>query len=229
MSRHPGISTQQATREGDGDDDSNEHQRPTRSTATQAIADLWWPFGPVVGRYTIKAAAEQTDGRLIQLVVRDSRGAATPLHIHHDADESFYVIDGAITVHVGDERFEAKRRRLRLRADGHPPRLRRHVGAASSCSSPSPEPAPTARSAPACTGSSARSGRPSRRTSSRRSLQMPDVAEFAAPDGGLRDGARRAAAGKLRSSAREGRSRRRARWAGQACHRARPPYSRPGD
>ena len=73
----------------------------------EGIADLWWPFGPVVGRYTIKAAGEQTDGRLIQLVVHDSRGAATPVHIHHDADESFYVIDGAITVHVGDDRYEA--------------------------------------------------------------------------------------------------------------------------
>jgi quercetin dioxygenase-like cupin family protein len=87
----------------------------TTTTSTNAyaldrddgIADLWWPYGPVVGRYIVKAAAEQTDGRLIQLVVRDSRGAATPLHIHRDADETFYVIDGAITVLVGDERFEA--------------------------------------------------------------------------------------------------------------------------
>jgi mannose-6-phosphate isomerase-like protein (cupin superfamily) len=82
--------------------------RPYALNRDEGIADLWWPFGPVVGRYTIKAAAEQTEGRLIQLVVRDSRGAATPLHIHHDADESFFVIDGAITVHVGDERYEAK-------------------------------------------------------------------------------------------------------------------------
>src|SRR4051794_16082602 len=87
----------------------------TTATSTKAyalgseegIADLWWPYGPVVGRYIVKAAAEQTDGRLIQLVVRDFRGAATPLHIHRDTDESFYVIDGAITVVVGDERFEA--------------------------------------------------------------------------------------------------------------------------
>jgi len=81
--------------------------KPYALDRNEGITDLWWPFGPVVGRYTIKAAGEQTDGRLVQLVVRDSRGAATPVHIHHDADESFYVIDGAITVHVGDDRYEA--------------------------------------------------------------------------------------------------------------------------
>ena len=74
----------------------------------QGITDLWWPFGPSVGRYTIKAAAEQTGGRMIQLVIRESRGAGTPLHIHRDADESFYVVEGEIAVFVGDERFEAK-------------------------------------------------------------------------------------------------------------------------
>ena len=71
------------------------------------IADLWWPYGPVVSRYTIKSAAAQTEGRMIQLLIRDGRGAGTPLHIHHDTDESFYVIEGQITFFVGDERFDA--------------------------------------------------------------------------------------------------------------------------
>lgn len=71
------------------------------------IADLWWPYGPVVGRYTIKAAAEQSQGRMIQMLVRDGRGAATPMHVHRDADETFYVIDGTISVFVGDERMDA--------------------------------------------------------------------------------------------------------------------------
>ena len=42
------------------------------------------------------------------MVVRDSRGAGTPLHTHLDADESFYVISGELVIHVGDERFEAR-------------------------------------------------------------------------------------------------------------------------
>lgn len=78
-----------------------------RAAKDDGIADLWWPYGPVVGRYTIKAAAEQSQGRMIQMLVRDGRGAATPMHVHRDADETFYVIDGTISVFVGDERMDA--------------------------------------------------------------------------------------------------------------------------
>jgi quercetin dioxygenase-like cupin family protein len=69
----------------------------------QGVADLWWPYGPSVGRYTIK-----TGGELMQMLIRDSRGAATPVHTHHESDETFYVIEGELTVFVGDERIEAK-------------------------------------------------------------------------------------------------------------------------
>lgn len=71
------------------------------------VIDVWWPYQPQVGRYTVKLAAEHTDGRLSQLLARDRRGGAPPLHIHHREDESFYVIAGEITFFVGDQRFEA--------------------------------------------------------------------------------------------------------------------------
>jgi quercetin dioxygenase-like cupin family protein len=74
----------------------------------QGVADLWWPYGPSVGRYTIKATADESSGSLVQLLIRDSRGAATPMHIHHETDESFYVIEGELTAFVGDERIDAK-------------------------------------------------------------------------------------------------------------------------
>ena len=61
---------------------------PYALDAEQGVTDLWWPYGPAVGRYIVKAAAEQTGGRMVQMVVRDSRGAGTPLHTHLDADES---------------------------------------------------------------------------------------------------------------------------------------------
>ncbi len=73
----------------------------------EAVTDLWWPFGPAVGRYAVKAGGTQTEGRMIQLLIHESRGAGTPLHVHRDADESFYVVDGEITVHIGDDRFDA--------------------------------------------------------------------------------------------------------------------------
>jgi quercetin dioxygenase-like cupin family protein len=69
----------------------------------EGAADLWWPYGPCVGRYTIK-----TGGDLVQMVIRDSRGAATPVHTHHESDESFYVVEGELTVFVGDERIDVK-------------------------------------------------------------------------------------------------------------------------
>jgi mannose-6-phosphate isomerase-like protein (cupin superfamily) len=76
-------------------------------TADAGVSDFWWPFGPDVDRYTFKVSGEQTGGRLLQLVGRANRGGAPPLHIHHDTDETWYVIDGRITVFVGDERIEA--------------------------------------------------------------------------------------------------------------------------
>jgi mannose-6-phosphate isomerase-like protein (cupin superfamily) len=71
------------------------------------VSDFWWPFGPDVDRYTFKVSGEQTGGRLLQLVGRANRGGAPPLHVHHDTDETWYVIDGRITVFVGHERIEA--------------------------------------------------------------------------------------------------------------------------
>jgi quercetin dioxygenase-like cupin family protein len=72
------------------------------------VVDVWWPYQPQVGRYTAKIGAEQTDGRLFQLLCRDRRGGAPPLHIHHREDETFYVIAGEITFFVGDRRIEAR-------------------------------------------------------------------------------------------------------------------------
>ena len=72
-----------------------------------ATTDLWWPYGPEVGRYSFKAGGEQTDGRFAQLLVTEKRGAGTPLHVHRDSDETFFVIEGTLAVVVGDERFDA--------------------------------------------------------------------------------------------------------------------------
>ena len=71
------------------------------------VTDVWFP--PTAGRYTFKTGAAQTDGRLLQVLCTESRGGAAPLHVHHDADESWYVLDGEITILVGDERIETGR------------------------------------------------------------------------------------------------------------------------
>jgi quercetin dioxygenase-like cupin family protein len=81
--------------------------RPYRLGKDEGVNDLWWPYGPAVGRYTVKAGGEQSDGRIVQMLARDHHGAATPLHVHTDVDETFYVISGSVEAVVGEERFEA--------------------------------------------------------------------------------------------------------------------------
>jgi quercetin dioxygenase-like cupin family protein len=71
------------------------------------VIDVWWPYQPQVGRYTVKIGAEQTGGGLSQILCKDLRGGAPPLHIHHREDETFYVIAGEISFFVGDQRIEA--------------------------------------------------------------------------------------------------------------------------
>jgi quercetin dioxygenase-like cupin family protein len=79
-----------------------------RLSHEDGMNDVWWPYfpGPEVGRHTNKVTGEETDGRLFQAVLSYPRGAAPPVHIHHDADETFYVLEGEVTIFVGDERFE---------------------------------------------------------------------------------------------------------------------------
>jgi mannose-6-phosphate isomerase-like protein (cupin superfamily) len=69
------------------------------------VTDIWFP--PTAGRYTFKTTAEQTEGRMLQVLCTESRGGAAPLHIHQVADETWYVLDGELTIFVADERIEA--------------------------------------------------------------------------------------------------------------------------
>jgi quercetin dioxygenase-like cupin family protein len=71
------------------------------------FADVWWPFSAGVARYTQKLTGAQCGGRLFQMLVTEPRGAAPPLHIHRDADETFYVLDGELTFHVGEHEMPA--------------------------------------------------------------------------------------------------------------------------
>lgn len=56
----------------------------------------------------VKASAGSTGGAITVMVASSTTGGA-PLHVHHREDECFYVIDGAISVEIGDERSEAGR------------------------------------------------------------------------------------------------------------------------
>lgn len=58
---------------------------------------IWYDGGLVI----FKATAAQTGGAFLLLEVLMPQGKATPLHVHPEADETFYVLDGEIVTHVG--------------------------------------------------------------------------------------------------------------------------------
>jgi mannose-6-phosphate isomerase-like protein (cupin superfamily) len=66
------------------------------------IADVWW----LGGKMSIKVTSQQTGGRFAQLVATDPLGTAAPLHLHEEATETFYVVEGKIRVFVGDDEME---------------------------------------------------------------------------------------------------------------------------
>jgi quercetin dioxygenase-like cupin family protein len=56
-----------------------------------------WFFGALT---TIKAEGAATGGRVMVSEQLAPRGGGSPLHIHHNEDEWFYVLDGELTIWV---------------------------------------------------------------------------------------------------------------------------------
>jgi mannose-6-phosphate isomerase-like protein (cupin superfamily) len=58
-------------------------------------------------RMTIKATAESTAGAFGLVESCIAPGFSPPLHVHHREDESFYVLEGEVTMRCGDRTFRA--------------------------------------------------------------------------------------------------------------------------
>ena|SRR5690348_6167247 len=56
---------------------------------------------------TILASGEQTGGAFGLMESVLVRGAEPPPHVHHREDESFFILEGDLTVRVGDDTFSA--------------------------------------------------------------------------------------------------------------------------
>ena len=56
---------------------------------------------------TIKASAETTEGRVAVIEHLAPQGAGSPLHVHRNEDEWFYVTEGELTFWVGGRVIEA--------------------------------------------------------------------------------------------------------------------------
>lgn len=52
---------------------------------------------------TLKASAEETAGVVSVLEAEEPPGFGPPLHIHHDAAEAFYVLEGEYVMFIEDE------------------------------------------------------------------------------------------------------------------------------
>ena len=68
--------------------------KPYRVASGEGLADVWWKSG----RVTVKAGGAETGHAFSQIEIDDPRGSGPPLHVHHNEDETFYVLEGEITV-----------------------------------------------------------------------------------------------------------------------------------
>lgn len=63
----------------------------------------WW-FGSLA---VIRATAADTGGRMTIVEVTEAPGAEAPLHVHHREDEAFWILEGDVTLRVGDATIHA--------------------------------------------------------------------------------------------------------------------------
>jgi mannose-6-phosphate isomerase-like protein (cupin superfamily) len=75
---------------------------PYRVAAGEGLADVWWK----TGRVTVKASGAETGNVFAQFEVNDPRGGGPPLHVHHNEDETFYVLEGRVTMFVGEKQID---------------------------------------------------------------------------------------------------------------------------
>jgi mannose-6-phosphate isomerase-like protein (cupin superfamily) len=73
--------------------------------AGQGLEEVWLPWHEG-GRAAIKASADATEGRSAVVELLDHR-SSPPLHLHHNGDEAFYVIQGELEVVCDGRRLTA--------------------------------------------------------------------------------------------------------------------------
>ena len=73
------------------------HTGPGEGTAV-------WHLGALL---TFKATTEATAGRFWVKELLAPRGMAVPRHVHTHEDEAFYVLDGEVGMHIGDDVIHA--------------------------------------------------------------------------------------------------------------------------
>ena len=78
---------------------------PQSSPHPTALGQPRWFFGSLM---TIKASAADTGGGYTLLDCTWPANVGTPLHVHYEEDEGFYVLEGSVSITVGDDVVELK-------------------------------------------------------------------------------------------------------------------------
>src|SRR5215208_1828257 len=82
-----------------GNEEVRVHIDPSAYTLGSEDGEALWFFGTLA---IFRTTAEQTGGRYSLVEQVAPRGMATPLHVHREDHESFYVIEGELTVYLED-------------------------------------------------------------------------------------------------------------------------------
>jgi quercetin dioxygenase-like cupin family protein len=77
---------------------SNATEKAAPIVAGPGEGEALWFLGQLV---TIKSSAETTAGRVGVTETLAPRGTGSPLHVHHNEDEWFYLLEGELTFWVG--------------------------------------------------------------------------------------------------------------------------------
>jgi len=75
----------------------------TLQPSPTALGRQYWFFGMLA---EIKASAAETGGMYTLVEITAPAGLQTPLHVHYGEDEGFYVLEGSVTIEVGDQVVE---------------------------------------------------------------------------------------------------------------------------
>ena len=81
---------------------------------------------------------DATGGALSIVQVTEPPGAGAPLHVHHHDDETFVVLEGAVTFEVGGETHPRRRRATSSSAPAPSPTATTSAPTAAACCSSSP-------------------------------------------------------------------------------------------
>jgi len=78
-------------------------QASTAPQSPTALGEPRWFFGTLAA---VKASSADTAGQYTLVEITAPPGLESPLHVHYTEDEGFYVLEGTVTIVVGDETVE---------------------------------------------------------------------------------------------------------------------------